>query len=389
MDVKITREIPLEEVNEAFCWFHPRAAAIPGAGRDGQPRVVMVLSRHMDADDHYSGLWYMTSDDLGRSWAGPFEPAALAASEDEPGIHSSFHDVTPGWHAAARTVLAIGTKTSYAADGSHANDKPGRIRTCYAVYDAAADAWSPIHDLALPKGGIFDLAASGACQWVEREDGTVLAPVYYPVPAGRPGKGYGVVVLECGFDGRTLSYRRCGNEIVRDEAAGFTESSLVRYRGRYYLTLRGEVDVNGYVGVSDDGLNFARIVPWTFDDGTPLGSVNTQQHWLAHPEGLFLCYTRSGADNDDIPRSRAPLFMARVDVERLCVIRATERVLIPNRGLMLGNFGAGPISPSESWVTDAEFLWLRAGYKPTDRGGNGSVWIARVGWPTPNAYAPA
>jgi hypothetical protein len=81
--------------------------------------------------------------------------------------------------------------------------------------------------------------------------------------------------------------------------------------GRYYLTLRN--DVRGYVSVSDDGLHFAEPKPWTFDDGAELGSYNTQQHWLAHRDGLFLVYTRRGANNDHIVRHRAPLFMARVD----------------------------------------------------------------------------
>lgn len=384
LPITLTPEIPLQEANPAFCWFHPRAGAIPGAGRNGAPRVVMTLNQHMDADDHYSALWYMYSDDLGATWRGPVAPPELGISHDEPGIHASFHDATPGWHAATRRLLVIGSKTSYHENGSHANDKPGRIRTCYTVYDAAADRWQPIADLDVPRGGRFDFSVSGSCQWLERRDGTVLVPVYYTIPAGRPGKGYGVVVLECAFDGERLHYVRHGPEIVRDSAAGYTEASIIAWRGTYYLTLRGEVDSNGYVGTSADGLQFDAVRPWTFDDGQPLGSVNTQQHWLAHQDGLFLCYTRSGADNADIPRARAPLFIAQVDPEKLCVLRTSEKVLIPNRGLMLGNFGAGPISPAESWVTDAEFLWFSQGYKPNARGGNGSVWATRVLWPTPN-----
>ena len=67
------------------------------------------------------------------------------------------------------------------------------------------------------------------------------------------------------------------------------------------------------MSVSDDGLQFAEPKPWTFDDGAELGSYNTQQHWLAHSDGLFLVYTRRGANNDHIVRHRAPLFMAQVD----------------------------------------------------------------------------
>ena len=56
---------------------------------------------------------------------------------------------------------------------------------------------------------------------------------------------------------------------------------------------------------------------------------NTQQHWLSHRDGLCLIYTRRGANNDHVIRNGAPLFIAGVDPERLRVLRATERVLIP------------------------------------------------------------
>jgi hypothetical protein len=70
---------------------------------------------------------------------------------------------------------------------------------------------------------------------------------------------------------------------------------------------------------------------------------------------LFLVFTRRGANNDHIPRNRAPLFMAQVDPEKLQVIRRTEQELIPERGVMLGNFGAAAVDENETWV-EAGFL---------------------------------
>src|SRR5262249_52869638 len=61
---------PLQELNPQFCWFHPRAAAIPKLGRDGRPAVIMTIQKHLVADDHYSGLWVMRTDDLGKTWSG-------------------------------------------------------------------------------------------------------------------------------------------------------------------------------------------------------------------------------------------------------------------------------------------------------------------------------
>lgn len=67
-------------------------------------------------------------------------------------------------------------------------------------------------------------------------------------------------------------------------------------------------------------------------------------------------YTRTGANNDHVFRHRAPLLMARVDPEQLCVLRHTERMLVPRRGARLGNFGVTEVTPNETWVTVAEWM---------------------------------
>ena len=117
---------------------------------------------------------------------------------------------------------------------------------------------------------------------------------------------------------------------------GLYEPSLVEFRERYFLTLRN--DAQGYVSSSDDGLQFCEPQAWKFDDGAELGSYNTQQHWLAHSDGLFLIYMTGGANNDHIIRHREPLFMAQVDPAALRVMRRTEKVVVPERGAELGNF---------------------------------------------------
>ena len=109
----------------------------------------------------------------------------------------------------------------------------------------------------------------------------------------------------------------------------------------------------------------------------PLGNYNTQQHWVTHSEGLFLVYTRRGANNDHVFRHRAPLFMAQVDPERLAVLRETERILVPERGARLGNFGVTQVSPDETWVTVAEWMQPKGCEK---YGSDGSVWVARIHW---------
>ena len=139
--------------------------------------------------------------------------------------------------------------------------------------------------------------------------------------------------------------------------------------------------MRGYVSSSDDGLQFAEPKPWLFDDGAELGSYNTQQHWLTHSEGLFLIYTRRGANNDHIIRHRAPLFMAQVDPQTLRVVRRTEKVVVPERGAELGNFGAAAISQSESWITVSEGMFMK---DSRQRGAEGATFVARVIWSQPN-----
>jgi len=174
---------------------------------------------------------------------------------------------------------------------------------------------------------------------------------------------------------------------VRDQTRGIHEPSLTRYAGRYWLTIRS--DDSAFVTTSEDGLNYEPLAEWKFDDGAVLGSYNTQQHWVTHSGGLFLVYTRRGANNDHIFRHRAPLFMARVDPERKVVIRSTERVLLPERGVPMGNFGANNITPEETWVSVGENMWPYAGKPPTDRGAEGALLIARIRWNCPNIAAPA
>ena len=67
----------LEHDDGEFLWFHPRVAAVPGAGKDGQPAVVLTLQKHLGTSDHYSGLYSMRTDDGGTTWTEPALPPEL------------------------------------------------------------------------------------------------------------------------------------------------------------------------------------------------------------------------------------------------------------------------------------------------------------------------
>jgi hypothetical protein len=376
LDYRIQLDVPLKALNPDFCWFHPRSAAIPAGGCDGQPAVIMTIQKHLKVSDYYSGMWVMRTDDLGKTWTGPTEVPELGWMREPDGVIVAVADVTPGYHAPSGKLLAIGCSVRYSTQGHQLSDTKRFSQTAYAVYDPKADRWTKWQILELPPDDKFNMARNGCSQWLVEPDGTLLVPIYFAPSAGVPAS---VTVLRCRFDGEELTYVEHGDELSLNVVRGLCEPSIVKFRDRYYLTIRN--DEKGYVAVSRDGLHYQPIKPWTFDDGSELGSYNTQQHWLAHSEGLFLSYTRRGANNDHIMRHRAPLFLAQVDPDNLCVVRGSERVLIPERGATMGNFGAGAISPQESWVTVSEFM---IGNEPNARGADGSTFVARVIWPKPN-----
>lgn len=96
------------------------------------------------------------------------------------------------------------------------------------------------------------------------------------------------------------------------------------------------------------------------------------------------------AFNENVFRWRSPLWLAEVDPDFLRLRRATERVVLPlvgdgvnhpDRVAIMGNFHVTNASPSESWVTDGE--WLHRA------GGRGDLLLARIHWARPSALASA
>ncbi len=361
-----------------FLWFHPRAAAIPVNGGAG-PAVVMTIQKHLKISDYYSGLHVMTRPNLEAPWTGPVLPPELDWRKQPDGVTISVADVTPGWHPQTGKLLAIGCQVRYSPKGRQLDDVVRAHQTVYAIFDPVTKRWQPWQLLKLPPEDQFNFARNACSQWVVRSDGRLLVPLYIGRNSREP---FSTTLAECRFNGTTLAYERHGNVLRLDLARGLYEPSLIAFQGRYYLTLRN--DVRGYVSTSDDGLQFEKPQPWRFDDGAELGSYNTQQHWLAHSDALFLIYTRRGADNDHIMRHRAPLFMAQVDPATRRVIRRTEKIVVPERGAELGNFGAAAITEAESWITVSEGMFMK---DSRQRGAEGATFVARVIWSKPNKLA--
>jgi hypothetical protein len=371
---EIKLETPVIHDERDFLWYHPRAAVIPGRG------AVMTIQKHLGISDYYSGLFMMRRENLNAAWSGPTAVPELDWRPQTNGTIISVADVTPGWHARSRRVIAIGCEVPYGKKGEQLDDKKRQHQTVYAIFNPKAKRWSSWQRLEMPPDSKFDFCRNACAQWLGKPNGNLLVPVYFG-PNAR--ERHSVTVLECSFKNEKLVYLRHGDELSLPIQRGLVEPSIIQFGKRYFLTIRN--DERGYVTGSDDGLHWGAIRPWQFDDGVDLGSYNTQQHWLAHSDGLFLVYTRSGANNDHIIRHRAPLFMAQVDPKTLRVIRKTERIAIPENGGETGNFGCNMVNRSESWITVSEGIWSEEARR---RGAKGATYVARILWSKPNKLAP-
>ncbi len=359
------------------CWVHARAGAIPprtSGNTSAQPYVVMTTQQLLlTGSDVFYALHAMHTLDLGKTWSPLACQAAFARQKLQDGREVTVCDFTPMWHAKTGKMLGIG-QTVWYADNRVMHVRPRA--TAYAVYDPGTATWSAWNRLQLPDEPKFENAGSGSAQRFDLENGEILLPIYFKEPDQQQ---FSSTVCRCTFDGDTLKYLEHGSELTVDVKRGLYEPSITRFGGKFYLTMRN--DDHGYVSVSDDGLHYEPVERWMFDDGADLGNYNTQQHWVTHRDGLYLVYTRKGAHNDHVFRHRAPLFIAQVDTGTLRVIRATEEILVPERGARLGNFGVVDVSPYETWVVVAE--WMQpAGVEK--HGSDNSIFVAKLHWTRPN-----
>ncbi len=349
-------------------WWQARTAVIPGP----QTLWVTTMSETGKTGSHnFHDIYQSFSRDSGLTWSPPVIIPSLKRTRQADNYDVAPGDLWPVWHAKTGRVLTTG-KTFNFADGER--EERLRERISYATMNPTTGEWGPLRFLQVPEkdhSGKPIIAANAGCnQRVDLSNGEILLPVrYWRDPEKH---NYTTIVARCSFDGETLSYLEHGSELTIPKGRGLYEPSLTQFRDRFFLTLRA--DHSAYVTSSRDGLIFEPIEEWKFDDGEVLGSYNTQQHWVTIGGGLFLVYTRKGANNDHIMRHRAPLFIGQVDPEKLRVIRATERVLIPENHATLGNSGICRISDTETLVTCGEGL-LRLGKR---NGENNKVLFVRI-----------
>lgn len=361
-------------------WFHPRACVVPG--RAGTPDSVFMTLQTIGGSDYFGPLHWMTTADRGRTWTEPQPVPPLGRVPAADGAEEGVCDVVPEWHAATRSVLALGHNVFYRGPKFSA-DQPPR-RPVYAVFRDGR--WGPRRALEWPDPRGAYIYTNNCGQRVTLPSGDILLALTYGATRTEPRS---VASAVCAFDGEALAIRRTGPPVVHDRGRGLLEPSLVAWRERFFLTLRAE-DGHGYVCASDDGLAWSPKQTWQWDDGEPLAMSTTQQHWLPHSDELWLVYTRRDPTNVNVVRWRSPLWMARVDPRTLRLERATERIVLPlvgdgvqdpDRVAIMGNFHPLNVSPGESWVTVGEWQ-PRNGIK-------GDLLLARIRWSAPNRLVSA
>ena len=322
------------------CYVHTRACRLP----DG--RLFMTLQRlNVEGSDTFSALEYTLSSDEGRTYGAV---RYIDGEEtDEHGIRHVVCDATPIYHAKSGKVIIIGTIVKY--NGlSQVDDAVRHI--AYYVYDVKDNRFFGKKLLSVSEEYETGIT-TGSPQMVIEDDGSILIPA---VKAKKERFHLTQTVIKCEFDGSELKLVACGSMLTVDVPRGLYEGSLYKHKGRYYLTMRN--DDYGYCAFSDDGLNFSAPEIWRWDDNEILGNYNTQQHWCAVGDELYLVYTRRDAKNGHVFRHRAPLYIAQVDTEKMRLKRGSEKIAVEERGARLGNFGVCALDKNSALITVGEWM---------------------------------
>ena len=344
MGLQIQTDMIRHGFDEKTCFVHFRG--------DRTKRGLFVMTTQkliLDGMDLFGALHTIKSQDGGKTWTQPVEEPAFVGQQD--GENQLFCcDFVPAFHKKTQNLLGIGQTVRYTGHGILAT--PRERETCYSVYDDDADCFRLWKTLHMPDRDYYKNSGAGCAQRLETPDGDILLPFYFMAP---DTDYFQSAIMQLCFDGASLKIKKISPPVCVDEKnRGAFEPSIAAVGGKCFMTLR--TDEKGYVCVGDDAFSFQEIKPWQWEDGKEIGNYNTQQHFVTLNGHLYLVYTRRGAQNDHIFRHRAPLFIAQVDTKRLCLLKETERVVVPQRGARLGNFGVSQIDENEAWVTVTEWM---------------------------------
>ena len=370
---RIENEVILNGRGNNQCWLDAAAAVVPPDGVGQMPKVI-VESMQLVGNDigprHY--LW---TKDLGRTWLPPFESLRVTKKRLRDDVFE-MPWLRPYYHRQTHTLMAFG-HTCFVIDDRPLDDNRFKCECLqwearhesnmgYTVWRHEREDFDDWEIVALPEG--WPHVVLYPVQTHELPDGSILCPFQVHLEDWC----YKAGTVRLTFDGRHLRCAEMSN-LLGDESksGGLCEPSIVECSGRFLLTLRSEYGVpenshdgRMYHAISDDGLHWTGLAPWRWDDGSVVETEQTQQHWLKHGDAVFLTYTRKNDHSNGVFRSRAPLWIARVDLDGVTLIRDTEQVLVPEIGARMSNWCVANVTDDQVWVIVDEWLQQRVpGYE--------------------------
>jgi hypothetical protein len=324
--------------------------------------------------DVFGPVYWTQSTDNGTSWSHPVKVPGLGRRKVDKKLVEGFCDFVPEYHHKTKSVLVLGWNVFY-HDG--VLTKPDSDRHPVYTVRSSNGQWLEPKILEWNNSDVPTLYTANCAQRITLSDGDILIPLSV---GQQPGVPRYVCTVRCVFNGDVLRINDIGNKLELPVGRGLLEPSLAFYKSKYYMTIRAE-DGHGYITDSRDGLFWATIKPWSWEDGTRLSMSSTQQRWISNANGLYLVYTRKAHNNINVMRWRAPLYIANVDPHKLYLVRSSEKVVFPISGdginnpehvARMGNFHTTTISDNEAWVTMGETL-------PAE-GWKGNTLLARIKW---------
>ena len=352
MDMKISKIHTNPE--KGYCFVHARGDI------DKNGRIIVTTQPlRLSGSDIFYRMHKIVSYDGGKTWSDITPCEFLDRRKNDDGTEMCLSDATPMYHKKTGAFLLTGHAVIYKDD--EIAPAPQKRHILYSVFDEEKQDFDGISELKLLTDEFFE-EGSGCSQCYELPDGDVLIPFYGKDLEGARDPWHScskVAVLRCGFDGKTLTVKEMGNVLSVDVPRGLGEPSIVKAGNEFLLCLRN--DESGFVAKSADGLHFEKPVELCFDNGKNAGNYNTQQHWIRGRDKAYLVYTRRAENNGHVFRHRAPLFMAEFDAEKMCLVKNTEVIVVPERGARLGNFGCFNASEDEAYVIAAEWMQSDSG----------------------------
>src|SRR5687767_289262 len=105
-DYRVQLDVVTEGFDGKFCWFHPRAGAIPG----DMPTVVLTMQRwRVAASDVFHPVSSMWTRDFGKTWSPLIEHGNTLGRRRMSNDHEEgVCDFTPKWHRQSGALLGTG-----------------------------------------------------------------------------------------------------------------------------------------------------------------------------------------------------------------------------------------------------------------------------------------